>query len=351
MRLLIITQKVDQDDPVLGFFHRWIEEFSKNVEQISVICLYEGKHKFPSNVRVYSLGKEFRVSRLMYIIRFYKILWRLRGSYDAVFVHMNPIYVILCGVLWRGFGKKVALWYTHKHVDSNLRIAEALVHIIFTASQKSFRLKSDKIVVVGHGIDTEEFAPRKKEHTDIFQIVSVGRISPIKDYETLIRAIDVLVRGKIHVRMIIMGDVVLESDRAYLFRLNSLIEEKHLGDVITLLGSVPHKQLPDKFAQADLLVSASGTGSIDKAILEAMACGIPAVTSNEAFGEVFGVDAVALMFPSRDTSLLVQRIKHMYNLGVPARAELGKRLREIVVTNHNIENVISKILKSYETSR
>lgn len=59
MKLLIITQTVNTEDPVLGFFVRWIEEFAKHAETVEVICLKEGSHAFlPSNVRVYSLGKK-----------------------------------------------------------------------------------------------------------------------------------------------------------------------------------------------------------------------------------------------------------------------------------------------------
>ena len=58
MKLLIVTQIVDKNDPILGFFHRWIEEFAKHVEHIEVICLKEGKHKLPSNVHIHSIGKE-----------------------------------------------------------------------------------------------------------------------------------------------------------------------------------------------------------------------------------------------------------------------------------------------------
>lgn len=31
VKLLIITQKIDINDPILGFFHKWIEEFAKMV--------------------------------------------------------------------------------------------------------------------------------------------------------------------------------------------------------------------------------------------------------------------------------------------------------------------------------
>ena len=58
MRLLICTQAIDKNDPILGFFHRWVIEFAKHFEHISVICLREGTHTLPENVSVYSLGKE-----------------------------------------------------------------------------------------------------------------------------------------------------------------------------------------------------------------------------------------------------------------------------------------------------
>ena len=58
MRLLIITQKVDKNDPILGFFHRWIEEFAKHCQSIIVICLQKGEYNLPKNIKILSLGKE-----------------------------------------------------------------------------------------------------------------------------------------------------------------------------------------------------------------------------------------------------------------------------------------------------
>src|SRR3989344_3943084 len=101
MRLLIVTQAVDRDDPVLGFFHRWIEELAKRYEYISVICLREGRHSLPQKIRVYSLGKEKgEQSRSRYAFRFLALVWRLRAEYGAVLVHMNQEYVLLAGFLW-----------------------------------------------------------------------------------------------------------------------------------------------------------------------------------------------------------------------------------------------------------
>ncbi|MCH8889170.1 hypothetical protein IID26_01965, partial [Patescibacteria group bacterium] len=79
MKLLLVTQKVDIDDPILGFFHRWIEEFAKQCEKVTVITLFEGKHNLPENVKVLSLGKESGAPRLKYVSRFFTYTWRERN--------------------------------------------------------------------------------------------------------------------------------------------------------------------------------------------------------------------------------------------------------------------------------
>ena len=49
MRILIITQKVDKDDSLLGFFHYWIENIAALAEQVTVIALSKGSYDLPKN--------------------------------------------------------------------------------------------------------------------------------------------------------------------------------------------------------------------------------------------------------------------------------------------------------------
>ena len=62
MKLLIITQKVDENDQLLGFFIDWIRLFSEKFERIIIICLEKGVFELPENVEVISLGKVFLIS-------------------------------------------------------------------------------------------------------------------------------------------------------------------------------------------------------------------------------------------------------------------------------------------------
>lgn len=273
MKLLIVTQIVDTEDPVLGFFARWIEEFAKHAECIEVICLKEGKYELPANVRVHSLGKERNVSRVRYILNFYAYIWKLRNEYDTVFVHMNPEYIALGGILWRGMGKRIALWYTHKSVDLQLRVAEVLANIIFTASKESFRLKSRKVQVMGHGIDTDFFSPGNTQRGT--NALSAGRLSPTKRHDLIIRA-----AAHFPQDLRIVGD---GPERA---RLEALVEELGLGSRVQFLGAGTQEMLRDEYRRAGVFAHASETGSLDKVVLEALACGLPVVTTNAALGDL-----------------------------------------------------------------
>ena len=212
MKLLIVTQVVDKNHPILGFFHRWIEEFAVHCEQVSVICLQAGAHDLPPNVQVYSLGKEEGKGRIVRLFRFYKYLWTLRHEYDRVFVHMNQIYVILGAPIWRTLSKKINLWYMHGSVSLSLKIAEKLTDKIFTGSTESFRLKSSKVVVTGHGIDTAHFAPQVVAKTT--DLITVGRITKSKNLETLIDILKVL-RETHPVTLTIVGKSVTQNEHDY----------------------------------------------------------------------------------------------------------------------------------------
>lgn len=288
MKLLIVTQAVDTEDPVLGFFARWIEEFAKHAERVEVICLKEGKHALPANVRVYSLGKERGASRVKYVFNFYRHIWHLRHNYDAVFVHMNPEYIMLGGLLWRLWGKRVAFWYTHKNVDLKLCVAVLFAHVVMTASKESFRLSSPKVRVVGHGIDMAQFAaiPHVHREEGTLRVLTIGRLSATKRLMEMFAALDVLAARGEHFTFIVAGVPATGSDEAYEKQVRHELLERPYAAQVHFLGAVSHADIPKLLAAHDVFLNLSTTGSMDKAVLEALVAGMPAVTTNEAFRDL-----------------------------------------------------------------
>ena len=352
MRLLIVTQAVDVNDPILGFFHRWIEEFAKHCERVHVICLKEGAHHLPPNVTVHSLGKESGRSRLKYLLRFFRLTWSLRREYDAVFVHMNPEYVLLGGLLWRLWNKRVVLWYVHRQSTFALQLAAHLVHKIATSAKGSISLRSPKIAVVGHGIDVDAFAAGqlKSLDTDAPKIVTVGRISPIKSLHTIVEAVGSLRGHGIDATLDIIGPVIYEGDFHYRTRIKELIQKANLANYVRILPAVPNSRMPKLYTSYDIAVNACPTGGIDKAVLEAMAAGTPVFVANESFREYLGNHASALIFRFEDHADLAQKIRTLLSRNdIPS---LQNALRVLVRERADVGRCISSIMRLYDdTSR
>lgn len=335
MKLLICTQIVDQNDPILGFFHRWIQEFATNCEHVEVICLKEGAHTLPANVRVHSLGKEAgSVSKIRYAFRFWKQLYRIRHEYDAVFVHMNTEYVLLGGIYWQFAQKPTALWYVHKSVTVRLRLAVLLLRRVFSVSHESFRLPTNKLRIVGMGIDpsmTVDPAPR----TGGIRIITTGRIAHTKRIMEMLQVLDVLYSEGKEFTFTVVGAPVNPDDFVYEKTLTEAVRAKPYAACVLLRGAVPHTAIPALLRQHSVFLNLSATGSVDKAVLEALASGIPAVVSNEAFKDM--LSPFGLYVGGGDPVQLARAVEHAATLD-------PKPLRDMVLATHSLARLIPTIM-------
>lgn len=342
MRLLVFTQKVKADDPILGFMIGWLTALSKQVETLEVICLEQGSYELPPNVRVWSLGKESGQSRLKYILNFYRLIFKLRHNYDAVWVHMNQIYVLLGFWPWRLWGKKISLWYAHGSVSWSLRLAERLADLIFTSSSRGFRLPSRKVQVVGQGIDTDKFTYRPEVAVrESGLLLHVGRISSVKRQLELVTALAGL--GNQSWQLIFYGSAITPADEKYLVELKAKIEALDLSHKITFGGNLSQAELAATLLRADLFITMSRTGSLDKVVLEAMAAGVIPVVTNDAFAEVFTTETADLLV-RRDEDF-IPKIKELLRLEPKVQVEIRSKLRQIVVADHSLPRLMSRIVE------
>ncbi len=348
MKLLILTQKMDRTDAVLGFMHGWVEAFARQSERVTVVCLERGVVALSETVTVLSLGKEKGYSRVRYSLNFYRYIWNYRHEYDAVLVHMNPEYIVLGGLLWRIWNKPVSLWYAHKSVPWHLRLAHVFINVVFTSTASGFRLPSKKVSVIGQGIDTDRFKIGELDvahEGGVCRIVTVGRITPAKDYDTLLDAVEIVVREGLSVRVDIFGPASIASDKSYLAKLKAKVIERRLTSIVFFQGPVMNTELPSVFEKVDVFVNMGLTGSMDKAVPEAMACGLPILTCNEAFTEVLGDYADKLMYPKGDAHILAEKIKMLARLSELERQKMGALLREIVVEKHSLRRFVAVIVE------
>src|SRR3989338_3161986 len=309
--LLIITQKVDINDDLLGFFGDWVKEFAKNFERVFVVTIAKGAYNLPDNVEVLSLGKETGVSKVVQAVKFFGFLFKYVPRCDGIFAHMSPIFAVTAWPAAALFRERIVLWYLHRSVTWRLKLAEKLVYKIATASRESVMLKSRKIIEVGHGIDAELFKTERNWSKNSTGIVSVSRISPIKGLETLIRAIKKVSDSEQEIKLQIVGKPVMPGDDAYFSQLKNSVSGLGLNRFIEFRGFVLYKNIADVYMEADISVNLTPKGGIDKVVLESMASGLLVLTSNEAFKKYFGEFAPKLIFKHDNPSDLAGKLKYL----------------------------------------
>lgn len=329
MKLLIVTQVVDTDDPKLGFFHHWLEEFSQKFESIQVICLTEGRHALPSNVSVHSLGKEHgRQPRVITSLRFLKLAWKLRNSYDAVFVHMNPEYVLVAGYFWRISKKKVGLWYNHTVGSLWLRLAAPLVSSIFHTSSYAYPARYKKAVLMPAGVDTQIFKPlpvTRDRKTIYFQ----GRVSPAKNVHILLEAVRMLRTEGIQATVTIVGP----EDADYGAKLRSDFKDLLENKIATFAGPKRNEETPALYSAHGVAVNLTDAGNFDKTVLEALACDTPVVVASPAFAELVPTSSI---LSKLDAGLLKEALARILALSDTEYVALSKQGRAKVEEKHSL---------------
>ncbi len=340
MKLLMLTQMIDTEDPMLSFVHTWVTEFAKQFEEITVICLKEGSHTLPSNVRVLSLGKEKGVSRFTYLVRFYTYIWNYRKEYDVVFSHMDQVYVLLGGPLWRLFGKKVSMWRNH-HVGSVLTdMASFFCNKIFCTSKFSYTAKFRKTVFMPVGVPADTFFPQTDVKREPYSILSFVRISPAKKIEQLIDALQILTLKKIPFTATICGDAIQEH-KAYENALHTQVEKLGLSDKVSFAHGIPFTEAPKLYSRYSVSVNQSPSGMYDKTIFEAMLCGTLVLSCNE---NLRGMIDEVFLFKEDDVQDLASKLEKILLF---SRDEREKKVEELVrytEENHSLQH-LSKRLK------
>ena len=342
--LLIITQSVDENDFILAPFLYWFKELSKYYDNVFIICQRKGKYKLPHNIKVFSLCKEKNYSKLRRLIIFYKLIWQLHHKYDKLFVHMIPAYVLLGMPLWKLLNKKIYLWYAHGHVNSVLKMAVLLCNKVFTSTKGGCNIKFKNIEIIGQGLDSSLFKFNEKVFKkDRLNIITLGRITKIKNIDVIIDAINIINRYNINIKLTIVGGVYIEEDKTYLSYLRKKVETYNINRLVNFVGSVNHKKIPLLLKEHNLMINACSTTSFDKVILEAMACGVPVITSNNSFK---GIISNNLIFKEKNVEDLAIKIKNFIEMPKNTKRNISNKLSKYVEHNHNLKKLIEVIVKS-----
>jgi glycosyltransferase involved in cell wall biosynthesis len=188
----------------------------------------------------------------------------------------------------------------------------------------------DKLHLVRCGVDPEVYAPPPPRDDDgTLRVVCVGRLVPDKGQSLLVDAIGLLRARGVDARLELVGD---GPDRAHL---DAHVRELGLGDAVVLAGAVGQDTIRDHYAAADVFCLPSFAEGVPVVLMEAMAMGMPVVTTRIAgIGELVedGISGV-LVRPGR-ADLLADALQGLTD--PETRRRMGAAGRAMVVREFDV---------------
>jgi D-inositol-3-phosphate glycosyltransferase len=288
----------------------------------------------------------------------------LREKWQVPFINMFHTLVIM----------KNRIAQSPREIEGDYRlegekkvIVEANRLIAATLAEKSqleflYGARSSKIAVIPPGVDTSMFYPIPKEEAKEVigiapkskMILFVGRIEPLKGIDTLIRAISLIQEnGDLaccpHTLAIIGGepDASPEEMNAEMARLQNMVEELGIENLVIFLGKRDQKMLPYYYSSAEVVVMPSHYESFGMVALEAMACGTPVVAS-QVGGLAFLVrdQETGFVVPGNDVITMADRLVQIIK-SKDLQQKLGRQ-SAAYARNYDWKIIAEKISEVYQ---
>lgn len=172
-----------------------------------------------------------------------------------------------------------------------------------------FHLPIQKITVVYPGVDI--CFPNNNNPAQISSLVSVQRLAKYKHVETILSAL-----AKIHLPKNFTYTIIGDGEEKN--HLMVLTDKLHLNNRVKFLGNLPHQQVLEQMAKANLFCLASDNEGFGIVTLEAMGSGTPFINSDiPVHREIRDVSQAGLIFPVGDYHNLafqIEEILHDQNL-------------------------------------
>jgi glycosyltransferase involved in cell wall biosynthesis len=184
--------------------------------------------------------------------------------------------------------------------------SEATARIVMA----DYDVPSQRISVVRPGNDPVPPAPGRND--GVVRLLSVGSVVPVKGYDLLIAAVATLT--DMPWRLTVAGDRTRNPAAAA--QLDADIEAHGLGDRVAVLGAVPPERITELFLASDVFVLASRFEGYGMALAEAIAHGLPVVSTMAGAIPQTVPAGTGLLVPPDDATALAQALRRL--IGDPA---------------------------------
>lgn len=300
----------------------------------------------PWRINEQELGGQLRVIRLGPALRFEQLVgrlwyvaaaawWLLRRRYDVLnpqaflgglpakfvsLIHRTPVVYTIHGTVlflpppdsWR---KRLERWIERWLLLGIRYDAEVTVAKNFL----SLPNVNKRIVVIPNGVNAAEFDAVDVPKAETFTLLFVGRFDPVKGVADLLTAASLLKqRHHLPFRLVLVGSGPEGT------RLQRLVAEKKLNDVVEFRGQLEYQELISVYKSAHLFVLPSHSEGFPLTLLEAWAAKVPVVATAVGESQLLVHDGVdGFLVPPHDPVALAAAIERAQ--AIPDLAKLGER--------------------------
>jgi glycosyltransferase involved in cell wall biosynthesis len=204
-----------------------------------------------------------------------------------------------------------------------------------------------KLKCIYHGLDVSKYHPQWRSRKPRPLLLAVGQLKEKKGFSYLLEACRMLLHRGVEFDCSIVGEGPVRN------ALETKIAELSLQHRVSLLGSLPHKVVIERYSEATIFVLPCVTATdgdrdgIPNVILEAMAMGLPIVsTRHSGIPEAVDHGRTGLLVPPRDSAALADALAQLI-ADEELRERLGRCGRRRVVEDFDVETNVMKLLAEF----
>ena len=223
----------------------------------------------------------------------------------------------------------------------------AAVHCVSAAIQReaqNYGLHPQKSVIIRPAVDPQTFQPpADRPQQARLRCLTTGSLIWRKNVETMLMAIKKLLDQGVDTELHILGRGPMEQN------LRFTIEDLGLAERVQMHGRVPPEEVLRHLQGSDIFILSSLSEGISNAVLEAMSCGLPVVTTDcGGMAEAITNGVEGFLVPLRDSEAMARAIAKLADKP-DLRMRMGLAGRERVVNDFKLEDQISAFITMFSS--
>ncbi len=273
---------------------------------------------------------------------------QMDGAWTAVLAGMlfrKPV-ILRMGYLWAKYeldSYGPTRRYRLYRALSNFCFRRATQVVVTTQLMKQqvldqYDIPADKITIIPNYVDTTLFRPMPNIETVPRRLVFVGRLSAVKNIDLLLKALT-LTQNDCH--LLLVGP---DDDSA---NFKPLVAELNIS--AEFIGRQPNEKLPEIINTADIFILPSKFEGHPKALIEAMACGVPVIGTRVPGIEDMLIDGKNGRLCHQDPTDIARVIDEILD-NPTQRTQLAQNAHDFAVSSYSLDKIIDLELTLYQKS-